>query len=168
MFNISPAEGQLNYRFSGHETFACRYAWLPKAYRAIAADASIFYDEDAAMVELGIGKNMVRALRFWVDAMGIARPTSERKHEITDLGHTVFGSNGCDPYLEDARTLWLLHWNLTVPALPDGAEQAGKYLGFRLRARLPNRSAPEFTSYRHRVKDRRHAHQTPAAGLAAE
>ncbi len=118
MFDISTAEGQLNYRFSGHETFACRYAWLPKAYRAIAADATIFYDEDAAMVELGIGKNMVRALRFWVDAMGIAHPTSERRHEITDLGHTVFGSDGCDPYLEDARTLWLLHWNLSSVATP--------------------------------------------------
>lgn len=118
MFDISATEGQPSYRFSGHETFACRYAWLPKAYRAIATDASIFYDEDAAMVELGIGKNMVRALRFWVDAMGIAHPTPDRKHEITELGHVVFGEDGCDPYLEDSRTLWLLHWNLTSSATP--------------------------------------------------
>lgn len=118
MFDISTAEGQPSYRFSGHETFACRYAWLPKAYRAIAADASIFYDEDAAMVELGIGKNMVRSLRFWIDAMGIAHPTSERKHQLTKLAHTVFGARGCDPYLEDTRTLWLLHWNLSSSATP--------------------------------------------------
>ena len=25
-------------RFSGHESFACRYAWLPKAYRELVAD----------------------------------------------------------------------------------------------------------------------------------
>jgi hypothetical protein len=43
MFDISTTEGQPSYRFSGHETFACRYAWLPKAYRAIAADASCWF-----------------------------------------------------------------------------------------------------------------------------
>jgi len=106
------------FRFSGHETFACRYAWLPKAYRAIEADSGIFFNEDAAMVELGIGKNMVRSLRFWVDAMGVARPTSDRTHEITELGHTIFGQKGADPFLEESKTLWLLHWALSSAAAP--------------------------------------------------
>ena len=53
-----------HYRFSGHESFACRYAWLPKAYRALRNDPLIFSDEPRAMVELGLGKNMVRSLRF--------------------------------------------------------------------------------------------------------
>ncbi|MFN8828894.1 MAG: DUF4007 family protein [Labrys sp. (in: a-proteobacteria)] len=106
------------FRFSGHETFACRYAWLPKAYRAIEADAAIFFNEDAAMVELGIGKNMVRSLRFWVDAMGIARPRSDRTHETTDLGHTIFGQKGADPFLEESKTLWLLHWAISSAATP--------------------------------------------------
>lgn len=118
MFDMAIADGQASYRFSGHETFACRYAWLPKAYRAIAADPGIFFDEDAAMVELGIGKNMVRSLRFWVDAMGIARPGTDRTHTITELGHTIFGAEGCDPFLEDTRTLWLLHWNLSSAVTP--------------------------------------------------
>lgn len=106
------------FRFSGHETFACRYAWLPKAYRAIAANPQIFFDEDAAMVELGIGKNMVRSLRFWIDAMGIAKPTGAREHALSDFGHAIFGTGGFDPYLEDPKTLWLLHWNLLSQASP--------------------------------------------------
>jgi Protein of unknown function (DUF4007) len=99
-------------RFSGHETFACRYAWLPKAYRAIKADAAVFVDEQAAMVDLGIGKNMVRSLRFWVEATGLAEPAN-RELRLTDFAHAIFGSKGFDPYLEDIRTLWLLHWKLS-------------------------------------------------------
>lgn len=99
-------------RFSGHETFACRYAWLPKAYRALSADPSQFLDEDGAMVELGLGKNMVRALRFWVENAGLAVPNADRSLQLTTFAHAVFGPEGFDPYLEDVRTLWLLHWNL--------------------------------------------------------
>jgi len=100
-------------RFSGHETFACRYAWLPKAHRALAKDPAQFSDEDGAMVELGLGKNMVRSLRFWVEAMGLAKPDAPRTLKLTDFAHAVFGPRGFDPYLEDVRTLWLLHWNLS-------------------------------------------------------
>ena len=65
------------------------------------------------MVELGLGKNMVRSLRFWVEAAGIAQPADAKGLEVTRLGSAVFGDNGFDPYLEDVRTLWLLHWNLS-------------------------------------------------------
>src|SRR5579875_2189747 len=54
--------GAMNYRFSGHETFPCRYAWLPKAYQAINRDAKLLLDDENAMVELGVGKNMVHAI----------------------------------------------------------------------------------------------------------
>lgn len=100
-------------RFSGHETFACRYAWLPKAYRALEQNPSIFSDDDGAMVALGLGKNMVRSLRFWVEATGLANQTKGRALGLTPFAHEIFGADGLDPYLEDVRTLWLLHWNLS-------------------------------------------------------
>lgn len=110
-FELDP---QLSLRWSGHETFACRYAWLPKAYRALKVDPGTFADEDRAMVTLGIGKNMVRSLKFWVEAAGVAE-TVDRKRtmEVTHFGHEIFGDDGHDPFLEDERTLWLLHWNLS-------------------------------------------------------
>jgi hypothetical protein len=113
-------------RFSGHETFACRYAWLPKAYRALQADPAQFSDEDGAMVELGLGKNMVRSLRFWVESAGLAIPDSPRNLQLTDFAHAVFSFDGLDPYLEDVRTLWLIHWKLASRA--DGALFAWRYL----------------------------------------
>lgn len=102
------------YRFSGHESFACRYAWLPKAYAALKRDAMIFSDDAGAMVELGLGKNMVRSLRFWVEVTGIAEADPERRGALrtTDFADALFGRTGADPYLEDRSTLWLLHWKL--------------------------------------------------------
>ncbi|MBF0503278.1 MAG: DUF4007 family protein, partial [Candidatus Riflebacteria bacterium] len=36
----------MKYRFSGHETFVCRYPWLPKAVKVIYADPFTFSNED--------------------------------------------------------------------------------------------------------------------------
>ena len=66
------------------------------------------------MVQLGVGKNMVRSIRFWVEVMGIAAPTAGRCFELTPFGRAVLADDGFDPYLEDARTLWLLHWNVAT------------------------------------------------------
>lgn len=104
-------------RFSGHESFACRYAWLPKAYAALKSDPALFANEEVAMLELGIGKNMVKSLRFWVDVMGVAEPTPTgapvRGLRPTAFAREVFERDGYDPYLEDVRTQWLLHWMLS-------------------------------------------------------
>ena len=100
-------------KFSGHETFVCRFAWLPKAFRALTRDVGAFTDDEAAMAELGLGKNMVRSLRFWVEAMGLAVPSPSRSLVLTDFARAVFADGGFDPYLEDIRSLWLLHWNLS-------------------------------------------------------
>ena len=35
-------------RFSGHESFVCRYGWLPKVYRAVKSDASLLRDDERA------------------------------------------------------------------------------------------------------------------------
>ena len=100
------------YRFSGHESFSCRYAWIPKAVEAIQNDPCVFSNIDDAMVQLGLGKNMVQSLRFWVQAMRVAEPSSGNGLQLTDFGMQVFGPSGLDPYLEDITTLWLLHWQL--------------------------------------------------------
>lgn len=125
MLTLAPTVGSA-FRFSGHESFACRYAWLPKAYRGLQADSAIFTDESKAMVEMGLGKNMVRSLRFWTEAMGLASPSRTRGHDLTEFAHTIFGPNGQDPFLEDQRTLWLLHWKLA--SRNEGALFAWRYL----------------------------------------
>ncbi len=101
----------MRYRFSGHETFPLRYSWLPKAVTHLLIDPELFSDEDRAMVVLGIGKNMVRALRFWMVVTGTVEPAAG-KYRPTEFGKMIFGERGLDRFLEDRQTLWLLHWNL--------------------------------------------------------
>ncbi|MBQ0129851.1 MAG: DUF4007 family protein [bacterium] len=96
----------VNCTFSGHETFHCKSLWLKKGYDFVTAGRA-FNDNDA-VVELGVGKNMVASIRYWLRAFGII----DSRGEITDIGHYIFGDNGCDPYLEDVNTLWLLHYLL--------------------------------------------------------
>ena len=50
--------------FARHETFHPRYGWFRKAYAFAAEDSRIFSADDAP-VRMGVGKNMVRAIRFW-------------------------------------------------------------------------------------------------------
>lgn len=99
-------------RFSGHETFACRFAWLPKAVRLIARDSEALSDDERAILELGLGKNMVRALRFWLEAFDVAS-ASGRAWSLLPFGETVLGAEGLDPFIERVETQWLLHWRLS-------------------------------------------------------
>lgn len=105
------------YKFSGHETFPLRYSWLPKGLRALDDDWEIFFKKDEAMVELGVGKNMVRAIRHWCTATGMAEVDGRSDvGRVTDLGRRLFlgtdENKAWDPFLEDPGTLWLLHWML--------------------------------------------------------
>lgn len=100
--------------FSGHESFALRYGWLPKLVDAIARDPALFADDDNAMLTLGLGKNMVRSLRFWGDAFGVTASTAKLTRS-TEFGTLLLDPTaGRDPFLEDPGSLWRLHWNLTA------------------------------------------------------
>ena len=108
-------ERDTSLRFTGHETFACRYAWLPKAVRRVNENAELFSDVEAAMVTLGVGKNMVHAIKFWAEAADVIEPTDKGKgYRVTPFGAALLGAAGCDPFMEDVRTLWLIHWKIAV------------------------------------------------------
>ncbi len=121
---IRPEDLPLHGGFSGHETFPFRYAWLPKGIQALDSRPDIFSAEDA-MVVLGVGKNMVRSIRHWCLATGVAMErdplpgTRTRLLEPSPIGRQMFLSggefdDGWDPYLEDDSTLWVLHWHLAT------------------------------------------------------
>lgn len=81
---------------------------------AIQRSPGILSDENEAMVELGVGKNMVRAIRFWATASGVAENCGRDGWKTTPFGKALLGEGGLDPYLEDTQTLWLLHWKLAT------------------------------------------------------
>lgn len=109
-----PIATERKYRISGHESFPCRYTWLPKAVHGLQKNPKLFADEARAMVDLGVGKNMVRSIRFWAQAAGVVSGARNCEHYLTDFGVSLLGERGRDPFLEDIRTLWLLHWKLAT------------------------------------------------------
>lgn len=110
---ISYSHTMKGYRTSGHESFPFRYTWLPKAVQKTMEDNTLLANEDKAMVELGIGKNMVRSLKFWSQATNLIESPERGEFRPTALGEMLLGEDGLDPYLEDVKTLWLIHWQLS-------------------------------------------------------
>ena len=100
--------------FSGHESFACRYGWLPKLYEAVDEDSHLFSSDEHAILRLGMGRNMVKSLRFWGEAFGLTS-TRGREVNLTKFARMLLDiREGIDPYMENPGTLWRLHWKLVV------------------------------------------------------
>lgn len=94
--------------FGRHESFHLRFSWLSKGFRELKRNPELIADVDQATIALGVGKNMVGAIRYWLRA---ARMIEETGSNATKLGNFLLDpESGEDPFLEDEGTLWLLHW----------------------------------------------------------
>ena len=101
--------------FARHETFGLRYSWLPKGFQAFKSGkgASAFTD-DHATVRLGVGKNMVNAIFYWLQAADIIVKFTDSKN-TNSFAVSPFGKellDDLDPFLEDDGSLQLIHWKL--------------------------------------------------------
>lgn len=95
--------------FSGHETFHCKNMWLKKGYDFVENEGK-FVDE--ACIDLGVGRNMVSSIRFWLKAFNIINFQNEHP---TGLANFLFDEeDGVDKYLENETSLWLLHYLLII------------------------------------------------------
>jgi len=84
--------------FGRHETFSLRYAWLTKVFQAFMKKKTIF-SSDEATIELGVGKNMVNAIKYWLRAASMLEENSEGL-DATELGTALFSEKGWDQYLD--------------------------------------------------------------------
>lgn len=97
----------MKLQFSGHESFICKQFWLKKGYDFVANSGN--FNDESAVVDLGVGKNMVASISYWLKAFGI----TDQSNNATTFGDYIFNDkNGVDPYIESIGTLWLLHYNL--------------------------------------------------------
>ncbi|MDD2230119.1 MAG: DUF4007 family protein [Candidatus Cloacimonetes bacterium] len=95
-------------KFSGHQTFVIRYGWIEKGYRFVKSGLN--FNSDDAIVDLGVGKNMVESIRYWGEMTGLIEDSAPSAFAIKLLDE----KEGWDPYLEDNNSYWLLHWNLNT------------------------------------------------------
>ena len=97
----------MKLQFSGHDSFQCRQLWLKKGYDFVKEGFD--FNDEYSVVQLGVGKNMVSSIRFWLKAFNII----DNKDIPTEFGKRLFDDeNGYDPFLEDEASLWLLHYQL--------------------------------------------------------
>ena len=115
-------------KFSGHETFPLRYGWLFKSANLLNTKGNLSTssakDVQEAIVELGVGKNMVSAIRYWSEACSIVKTLkNDASQSLTDIGRYLFlASNNelttrkvgvaNDPFLERIGSIWLIHFLL--------------------------------------------------------
>lgn len=94
----------MKYQFSGHESFICKNLWLKKGY-----DFKGNLNDESAVIELGVGKNMVTSIGYWLKAFGIIGIDNK----FSELANNLFDNKkGLDPYIENIATVWLLHYSL--------------------------------------------------------
>lgn len=97
----------MKYLFSGHESFICKHFWLKKGYDFVVANGEFKYE--TAVMELGVGKNMVNSIEHWMKSYGLL----DKSNTITDLAKKIFqAKGGYDPFIESLATVWLLHYSL--------------------------------------------------------
>ncbi len=99
-----------------HGSFYIRHGWPTKIIEAIQDNNLIFSpnNELLAVDNIGVGRVMVKAMRYWAVAMGLA--VEEKTQQgiectLTQLGTTIAAQ---DPFCQDKGTLWLLHRNLAI------------------------------------------------------
>lgn len=101
-------------KFRAHETFFIRKGWINKGLRGVTQDGTIFISkEENPMDVLGIGSNMVKSLRYWLQAVGLTEEPNHgrRIQTLTDFGQLVYDH---DRYIEEIGTLELLHYKLAT------------------------------------------------------
>ena len=109
-------------KFSGHETFSCRATWLKKGLDFIMDDGevdhSVFAQPEAATI-LGVGRNMVNSIRYWLHAFGLINEDGCREYTDDLIMSFIYKvdedtDEPLDLFLEDPLTLWLLHYKLVT------------------------------------------------------
>ena len=97
-----------------HGSFYLRNSWGTKIIHAIETDDMIFSpsNELKAVDNLGLGRVMIRALRYWASATGLAQENKVKNgivEERTDLYNAIAQY---DRYFQRQGSLLLLHRNL--------------------------------------------------------
>lgn len=99
-------EKKKKYEFGRHETFSLRDGWLSKGVSRLI-DGSFKIDVDTADA-LGLGRNMVKSLQFWLEASGLAhRP--DAKSAGLSASEFARKQRDLDPHFEFTVSTWFVH-----------------------------------------------------------
>jgi hypothetical protein len=92
--------------YGRHQSFYVKNNWINKGIKAIQSNPLIFSSIDN-FKDLGIGKNMFMALKYWLQALNIV----DKNYGLTDFGRFIMNH---DLSCNENFTLNLLHFFLTL------------------------------------------------------
>lgn len=97
-----------------HGTFYIRNGWPTKILDALTLDTHIFSpnNELIAVDTIGVGRVMIKAMRYWVSVLGLAVEGKDQQGITCTLTPLSVEIIAHDLYCQDRGTLWLLHRNL--------------------------------------------------------
>jgi hypothetical protein len=92
-------------KIKGHEKFVLREGWLTKGLLAVRNNPRTFSEDNGPDI-LGVGSNMVKAIRYYLQAFDLVNESIKNGTTLNDIGLLIVQN---DPYIEDYFTLCLLH-----------------------------------------------------------
>lgn len=99
--------------FGQHQSFYLRTYWLRKAIQQLAKNNRLFYEKEASEL-IGLGTNMVKSLKHWIEATDIC--DTNKRDSDNKVIHTIspFGEifNDYDPYIEISDTVSIIHYHI--------------------------------------------------------
>ena len=97
-------------RFSGHETFPIREGWLHKGLKLLLEEPERLMQDDVADW-LGVGRNMGKSIRYWLEVTGLSQPAEQEGRRILSLEASDLADviAEYDPYFAEPGTWWALH-----------------------------------------------------------
>jgi len=96
------------YKIKGHEKFSLREGWLNKGILCVRDNPKVFSGNDGPD-SLGVGNNMVKSIRYWMQAFDLIEESQKDGAKLSQLGEVICAE---DVFFEDIFTLWVLHSNL--------------------------------------------------------
>lgn len=98
-----------------HGSFYIRSNWPTKILAALQSDTHIFSPnrELDAVDSLGVGRVMVKSMRYWSNVLGLSSERHDNLGVLTELTELGASINDKDKYFESKDLLWLLHRNLS-------------------------------------------------------
>ena len=97
-------------KMKGHESFSIREGWLTKGLLEVSANPKVFSEKNQTDI-FGIGTNMVKSLKYWLQATMLIEENKKNEYKLSSLGQLIFDN---DKYIEKKITLYLIHLNLVM------------------------------------------------------
>ena len=99
-----------------HGSFYLRNGWPTKCINAVSDNEFVFSPnaEHEAVDELGVGRVMVKSMRYWMSVLGLSVEVHNPrgvKTRLTELAELISEN---DIYCQEMGTLWVLHRNLAT------------------------------------------------------